>query len=210
MKISNTSIALALAALTPLCALRSAAEEPAWAAAPTEANALLTAIGTLRTRVVQTQAAQAPAEAAPASAPEKVWQKILDAVRKNGKYTPEVAPIRPGVFGLKGVQGDEKADHSIQYADVLGALNDDGLFAPMAVVFTSEDWKVDPTDGLLHGDRWLIQADLYGTVQDAFHGEVVEAADGKQHSAEPDKLDPSDPVVAEKFKAMIEYWAAKP
>ena len=223
MKISKTRITLALAVFAPLCALRAAAEEPAWAAAM-ETGGVLAAIqkvkapaAPLKTRAVPVQwlqqvppKAKAAAGGAPASVPDQVWQKILGKLKTKGKYTPEKSVFQPASFDLEVVVGDKKADHHADYVDAFGELNDDDLFEAEQLTFTNQDWKIG-ADGNWHLDQWVLEMDVYGTVQGAEHAQIVQGKDYKL-VAKPitEEFDAADPIVAAKCKTLSQFWAAQP
>ena len=217
MKISRMGSALALAALAPLCALRAAAQESAW----TSPDQVDGALASIRQAQAQTKKApkakpkpkpeqepkDAPEPVGP-SAPEQAWQKIVEAIRANGDFRAEKSMFIPARFGFRDVRGDEKGDHSVEHAGIVGTMNEAGLFEAKAGEFISEDWKLGP-DGGWNVDKWLIATDIYGTVKDAAHTSIVKTADKKDVSAKDNKVAPDGPDLAAKFKSVIGYWAAK-
>lgn len=151
---------------------------------------------------------QIPAAPKAPSAPDAVWQKVLEAVRNDGKYRPETDEM-PGSFSLSEVAGDPKGDHIVREIAVLGMLNEDEQFQAMGAVFVVKSYKLDAKDGNWLIDQWLFQADIYGDVMNAGHGVVIQSPDGKTLSAVPDQLDPADPKIQAQYDAMLKHWAER-
>ena len=195
--------------LAPFFALRAAAQEQPWAA-PDEADGVSASIRDLLSRTKK--APKPKTEAKPPvgpSAPEQPWQKIVEAIRTKGDFTPQKSVFKPARFGFRDIRGDLKGPHTSDSAAILGAMNDAELFEAKAGEFVSEEWKPG-TDGNWNVDQWMIATDLYGTVQDAAHVVIVKTAEMKVVSRKEIELSASDASLAAKFKSVIEYWGGKP
>lgn len=197
---------LALAALLAVAPLARASGDDAFAAS-LAAGAAFTPSAALR------QAAQKPAlpanraaKAPSIAADEATWKKVLEEVKKDGKYTPET--LMPGSFALEETIGDPKGDHTERAITVLGALNDDEKFEPMGAVIAVSASKADAATGGSTVDVWMFQTDIYGEVQQAAHATVVLDKDGKPVSKTADKLTPGDPKIKAVFDAECAKWAA--
>jgi hypothetical protein len=153
---------------------------------------------------------QAPAAAKPKApaANDAVWQKVLETVKKDGKYTAENG-LMPGSFAIEDSTGDPKAAHVEQGITFLGTLNDDEQFEAMGAMLMIQSFTLDPKDGNWHIDQWMFETDVYGQVQDAGHGTVITAPDGKKISAVPEKLNPADPKIQAQYDAMLKHWAER-
>ncbi len=151
---------------------------------------------------------QKPAAPQAPAADDAVWQKVLAAVKADGKYTPE-AGMKPGSFSIKDSTGDPKGEHTTSAITVMGLLNDEGKFEPMGVMLVFEAAVRDPKDGNLRVEQWMFAADVYGSVENAGHGTAVVAPDGKPLSTTPDKLNPSDPKIQAQYDAMLKHWAER-
>ncbi|MFI5349799.1 MAG: hypothetical protein ACHQ2Z_09665 [Elusimicrobiota bacterium] len=215
MKISRLGIVVALAALPPLSALRAAAQESSWAALG-EAGSALASIRQAQAQTQQSpkpkpkpkpQPKTKPAPVGP-SAPEQAWGKIVAAIRENGDFRPEKSMFIPARFGLRDVRGDEKGDHSVDSAEVVGSMTEAGLFDPAVGEFNSDEWKLG-ADGSWTVDHWQIVTDVYGTLKAVDRKTIVKAPDLKEVSSKDVAVKLDDPALAAKFKSVIEYWAAK-
>lgn len=154
--------------------------------------------------------AQKPAAAAPKApeAAEAVWQKVLETVKRDGKYKPG-GQLAPSAFSLQDTAGDEKADHTMHAVTFLGLVNDEEQFEAMGALFIFMDFKLDPKDGNFHIDQWVFETDVYGTVGNAGHGVIVAKPDGTKVSATPDKLNPADPRIQAKYDEILKHWAER-
>ncbi len=202
MKISRLGTALTLAALAATGARSASAQVDM-----TGAAGALSSI-----RALKAQAAQAPKPGPkkgvpPPTADDAAWQKIVAAVKAKGKYIPEQPPIKPGSFNLEDVSGDPKADHTVEKAAALGALNEDGLFETLGFVFGSQTWKL-AAGGNWNLDSWIFETDVYGELASVAH--IVAVLDPARElvSGGPDRLTTSDPRIAPKYKAVIDHWSA--
>ena len=196
----------------PLCVLlsalalrASAGSDASFAAALSEAPAGFATLAQLKAKP------QKPAAPTikPPSAPDAVWQKVLEIVRKEGTYKPEMPPIMPGSFSLEDVTGDAKAEHTKQVITVLGLLNDDEKFEPMGVMLILQDFKLNAKDGNMSVDQWAFEVDVYGEVGNAIHIVTLKAPDGKIISTTPEKLNPADPKIQAQYDAMLKHWAER-
>lgn len=185
--------------------LRSAAQSDAvFASALAEAPAGLATLAQLKAKP---QKPAAPKIKAP-SAPEAVWQKVLEAVKTEGKYKPEAEQL-PGMFTIEDLTGDPKADHTKNVVTVAGMLNDEEQFQALGAMLVVQEFKLDAKDGNWHVDMWIFQTDIYGDVSNAAHGAMIQSPDGKTLSQTPDKLSPSDPKIQAQYDAMLKYWAER-
>jgi hypothetical protein len=202
----KTSTALALSLIT-LLSLRASAQTgdaafaSAFAAAPSAAT------------MAQLRAApQRPAPAAPAakppSAPDDVWAKIVETVKKDGKYKAGADPL-PSAFTIEDVAGDAKADHTSNTASFVGEINDDGLFEAMGALFLVREFKLDPKDGNWHVDQWMFMTNVHGEAFNAMHANIIETPAGDNVSTAPDKLTVADPRLKAKYDSMLKYWAER-
>ncbi len=149
----------------------------------------------------------APQGQAP-SANDADWQKLVEAVKKDGKYAPE-AGFMPGSFSIDVTSGDAKGDHEDRSVGFMGGLNDDEKFEPIGAVLMVRTAKLDAKTGNFNVEIWMFQLDVYGQVQNAGHGTGVEDAAGKPLSKSPDKLDPADPKIKAQLDAQVKYWAER-
>jgi hypothetical protein len=158
---------------------------------------------------LKTQPQKPPvAKVKPPTANDAVWQKVLETVKKSGKYAPE-AGLMPGSFAIEDSTGDPKAAHVEQGITVLGTLNDDEQFEAMGALLMIQSFTLDPKDGNWRIDQWMFETDIYGQVQDAGHGTVITTPDGKKVSAVPEKLNPADPKIQAQYDAMLKHWAER-
>lgn len=149
----------------------------------------------------------APAPKAPA-ANDAVWQKVLETVKRDGKYKPGAGPL-PGAFTIDDSTGDPKAAHTEHGVAVLGLVNDEELFEAMGAVFVVKSYTLDPKDGNWRVDQWMFMTDIYGEAGDGGHVVVVQTPDGKTVSATPEPLNPADPKIQAQFDAMLKHWAER-
>ncbi len=204
MKISKLGTALTLAAVASLGARNASSQVDM-----TGAAGALSSIEALKIQAAKTPkpGAKAPAGTPAPTADDAAWQKIVDAVKAKGKYTAEQPPFKPGTFSLEDAVGDAKADHTVDKASALGALNEDGQFETMGFVFGSQDWKLG-ADGNWKLDSWVFETNVYGELAEAVHIVAVLDPSKKPVSGGPEKLDPADPRIAAKFKTVIDHWSA--
>ena len=193
---------LVLLSALPLRAV--AQSDAAFASALGEAPA---GIATLAQLKAKPQKPAAPT-VKPPSAPDAVWQKVLEAVKNDGKYKPESGPM-PGMFTIEDTVGDAKADHSMQGITVLGLLNDDEKFEAMGVMLILKDAKLDAKSGNMSVDQWAFEVDIYGEVGNAVHIVSIQTPDGKIVSSTPEKLNPADPKIQAQYDAMLKHWAER-
>jgi hypothetical protein len=195
---------LAVAVIAALSLRASAQSDAAFAAALGEAPSGFATLAQLKAKP------QKPAPKAPKApvAADAVWQKVLEAVKKDGVYKPEAGQV-PGMFTLEDVVGDPKADHTMYGITVLGILNEDGQFQAMGALIVRQEFKLDPKDGNWHVDQWMFQTDIYGEVGRAGHGTLILAPDEKVLSAVPEKLDAADPKIQTQYDALLKHWAER-
>ncbi|MBI2386328.1 MAG: hypothetical protein HYV14_09990 [Elusimicrobia bacterium] len=142
------------------------------------------------------------------SASEAVWAKVLETVKRDGKYRPDSA-FAPGSFSIEDTVGDPKADHSTQGISVFGMLNDEERFEALSVMLVFRDHKLDPKDGNWHIEQWLFQTDVYGEVAELAAGTVIKTQDGKVVGTTRSAISPSDPKVQARYDAMLAHWAER-
>lgn len=195
---------LAVAVIASLSFRAAAQSDASFAAALGEAPAGLATLAQLKAKPQR----PAPPKVKPPTASDAVWQKVLEAVKTDGKYKPEAGQL-PGMFSLEDAAGDPKADHSVQGITVMGLLNDDEKFEAMGVVLITQEFKLDPKTGNMSIDQWAFETDVYGEVGNAVHVVVVKAPDGKTVSATPEKLNPADPKIQAQYDAMLKHWAER-
>lgn len=154
--------------------------------------------------------AQKPAAKPPKGpeASEAVWQKVLETVKRDGKYKPG-GEVSPSVFSLQDKSGDEKADHSVIAVSFLGLVNDEEQFEALGALFVVQEFKLDPKDGNWRIDQWMFETDVYGAVGGAGHGVMIQTPDGKKVSATPEQLNPSDPRIQAKYDEVLKHWAER-
>jgi len=148
----------------------------------------------------------APAAKAPAAA-ATVWAKVIETVKRDGKYTPGNAAM-PGSFSIEDSSGDAKGDRTMRGISILGRLNDEEQFEAMGAMIVVLEFKVGK-DGNTTIDQWMFQTDIYGEVGDAGHATVVNDPAGKILSAVPEKLSPSDPKIQAQYDLMLKHWAER-
>ena len=196
---------LAVAVIASLSFRAAAQSDASFASALGEAPSGLATLAQLKAKPQKPAAPQVK----PPTASDAVWQKVLEAVKKDGKYTPEAPPIMPGSFSLEDTTGDPKADHTTQTITVLGLLNEEEQFEAMGVMIVIQDFKIDPKNGNMTADQWAFETDVYGEVANAIHIVVVKSPDGKTVSTTPEKLNPSDPKIQAQYDAMLKHWAER-
>lgn len=195
--------ALAAAVVASLSLRAAAQSDAAFAGALAQGAPSFAAIAQFKAK------SQKPAPAAKApEANDAVWQKVLETVKRDGKFKPGSA-IMPSAFSIEDTTGDPKADHAKHGVTFLGLLNDDEQFEAMGALFVVQEFKLDPKDGNWHIDQWMFETDVYGAVADAGHGTIVQTPDGKKVSATPEKLNPADPKIQAQYDAMLKHWAER-
>ena len=147
-----------------------------------------------------------PAAPAPLAADEKAWQKLIEAVKKDGKFKPGQL-IMPATFTLEESTGDVKGDHVVRIVSFIGGINDDDEFEAEGAMLMSKTYTV-AADGSTTIEHWGIGTDVYGEVQDAGHGTMLQDKNGKIVSKDLDKtLTPTDPRVKAQLDAIVGRWA---
>lgn len=152
---------------------------------------------------------QKPA-AAPAKAPaadEAVWAKVIETVKRDGKYKPGNTRM-PGSFSIEESTGDPKGDRSMRGISVLGMINEDEQFEAMGAVLVVVKFKVG-ADGNTTADQWVLQTDIYGEVGNAAHITAINDPAGKTLSVAPEKLNPTDPKIQAQYDSMLKHWAER-
>jgi hypothetical protein len=201
----KTSTGLALSLITAL-SLRASAQSgdaafaSAFAAAPSAAT-----MSQLRA-APQRPAPKAPAVKPPA-APDDVWAKIVETVKKDGKFKAGADPL-PSDFTIEDVAGDPKAGHTASTVSFMGEINDDGLFEAMGALFLAREFKLDAS-GNWHIDQWMFMTDVHGEVFNAMHAVIVETPAGDNVSSAPEKLTPADPRLKTQYDSMLKHWAER-
>ncbi|MEQ1918956.1 MAG: hypothetical protein ABL955_07125 [Elusimicrobiota bacterium] len=195
---------LAAAVIASLSLRASAQSDAAFASALGEAPAGLATMAQLKTK--PQKPAAVPVK--PPSAPDAVWEKVLETVKKDGVYRAEAGPM-PGMFSIEDSSGDVKANHTMQGITVLGLLNEEEKFEPMGVMLISQDFKLDTKSGNMNVDQWAFEVDVYGQVENAVRIVVVKSPDGKTVSATPEKLNPADPKIQAQYDTMLKHWAER-
>jgi len=148
----------------------------------------------------------APAPKAPA-ADEAVWAKVLETVKRDGKYKPGNF-LMPGSFSIEDSTGDPKGDRSMRGISVLGMINEEEQFEPMGAMLVVMEFKVGK-DGNTTLDQWMFETDVYGEVGNAAHATVVKDPAGKTVSGAPEKLNPADPKIQAQYDSMLKHWAER-
>jgi hypothetical protein len=151
--------------------------------------------------------APAPQAKAP-SAPDAVWAKVIETVKRDGKYKPG-NPVTPGSFSIEDTIGDPKGDHSMHGISVLGMLNDEEKFEALGVLIVFMDFKLDPKDGNWHIEQWIFQTDIYGEVGESADGTITKGPDGKILGTTHSARSPSDPKIQAQYDAMLKHWAER-
>lgn len=149
----------------------------------------------------------APAPKAPA-ADEAVWAKVLETVKRDGKYKPAPNELMPSAFSIEESTGDPKGDRTMRAISVLGMINDEEQFEPMGAMLIVMEFKVGK-DGNTTLDQWMFQTDIYGEVGNAAHAVVVKDPSGNTVSGAPEKLNPADPKIQAKYDSMLKHWAER-
>lgn len=149
----------------------------------------------------------APAAKAPA-ADEAVWAKVIETIKRDGKYKPAPNPLMPSSFSIEDSTGDPKGDHTKRGISVLGLINEEEQFEAMGAMLVVMELKVGK-DGNTTIDQWMFQTDIYGEVGDAAHATVVKDPAGKTVSAVPEKLNPADPRIQAQYDSMLKHWAER-
>lgn len=195
---------LAAAVIASLSLRASAQSDAAFASALGEIPSGLATLAQLKAKP---QKPAAPA-VKPPSAPNAVWQKVLETVKNDGVYKAEAGQM-PGMFTIEDSAGDAQADHTMQGITVLGLLNDEEKFEPMGVMLIIQDFKLDAKSGNMTADSWAFEVDVYGQVGNAVHIVAVKSPDGKTVSATPEKLNPADPKIQAQYDTMLKHWAER-
>ncbi|MBI5246698.1 MAG: hypothetical protein HY923_05915 [Elusimicrobia bacterium] len=141
------------------------------------------------------------------SAPDAVWQKIVEAVKKDGKYKAGNI-MMPGSFTLEDVAGDPKADHTKRTITFLGMLNDEEQFEAMGAMIVSMKHTLDSKTGNFNVDMWMFETDVYGEVTDSAHLTGQMTPDGKPAAPPtPDKPAAGDPKIKTAYDAETKFWS---
>lgn len=153
---------------------------------------------------------QKPAAPAPKalSADEAVWGKVLETVKRDGKYTPGNG-LMPGSFSIEDSTGDKKAAFTMSGISVLGMVNDEEQFEAMGAMIVAMESKLDAADGNYHVDQWLFQTDIYGEVGEIAHGTIIKSPDGKIVGTKRETVDPADPKTKAAYDAALKHWAER-
>lgn len=149
----------------------------------------------------------APQAKAP-SASEAVWAKVLETVKRDGKYTGGNA-FMPGSFAIEDSTGDPKGEHTKRAISVLGMINEEDLFEPVGAILVVMEYKLDPKDGNWRIDQWMFQTDIYGEVGELGHGTMIKSPDGKVLGTTRETVDPADPKTQAQFDAILKHWAER-
>lgn len=195
---------LAVAVIASLSLRAAAQSDAAFASALGETPSGIATVTKLKAKP---QKPAAP-EVKPPSAPDAVWQKVLEAVKTDGKYRPQTGQM-PGSFSLEDVDGDAKADHTTYNIIVLGMLNEEEQFQAMGAMLIVTEFKLDPKSGNFTLDQWGFETDIYGQVADIGQGTVVKTPDGKVVSTSHATIDPADPKIQAKFDSVLKHWAER-
>jgi len=150
---------------------------------------------------------QKPAAAKPPEADDAVWAKVIETVKRDGKFK-DGGGFMPSIFSIEDVSGDPKADHSMRGVSFVGGVNEEEQFEAMGALLVFQDFKLGK-DGNFQIDQWVFQTDVYGRVGNVGHGTVVQTPDGKVLSTTPDKLSPGDPKIQAQFDALLKHWAER-
>lgn len=202
---SSTRRAVLVVAVIAFFVSRAAAQsDQAFASALGQSPAGLATIADLKAKP------QKPATTPPKapSAPDAVWQKVLEAVKADGKFIAGAGPM-PSMFSIQDSTGDPKANHAKQHITVVGMLNEEEQFEAMGVMLVAQTFKLDPKDGNTTVDQWAFEVDIYGEVGNAVHVVVIKSSDGKVISATPEKLNPADPKIQAQYDMMLKHWAER-
>ena len=148
-----------------------------------------------------------PAPASP-SANDAVWQKVVEAVKKDGKYKPG-GPQTPARFTLEDVSGNPKADRTMRGISFLGMLNNEEQFQALGAIIVSMDHKLDAKTGNFTVDMWMFEVDVYGAVQDVSHGTMIQTPAGKPLSTTRDTTGPTDPASKTQYDAQLKFWSER-
>ena len=151
---------------------------------------------------------QAPAAPAGPAAPDAVWAKIVEAVKKDGKFAPG-GMLAPSRFTLEEKTGDPKANHGAQAITFLGGINENEQFEAMGAVIVVMTYTLDPKTGTFAVEQWLFETDVYGQVVDVSHGTGSLGADGKPGGGTRDAILLTDPKVKAQFDAQLKYWSER-
>jgi hypothetical protein len=152
-----------------------------------------------------------PAEpAAPAVIPtdSQAWQKLIVAVKKDGKYKPGQHNL-PATYTLVEAIGDAKSDHVVRIVSFLGDLNDHDQFKAESAILRVMTFTRG-ADGNMTIEQWGIETDVYGEVSDASHDTMVQDKNGKPLSEAVDKtLMAGDPRIKAQLDALVGHWAKR-
>jgi len=206
----KTSTGLALSLITVL-SLRASAQTAGDEAFNAAYGKVPTAATMAQLRA-QPQRPAPPVPAAPAVKPpaaaDDVWAKVIEKVKKDGRFTAGADPL-PSDFTIEEVVGDEKADHASHVISFMGEINDDGLFEAMGALIVLRDYKIDPKDGNFRIDSWMFMTDVHGQVFNAVHMVSVETPAGEPVSNTPEKLSPADPRLQAQLDSMLKHWSER-
>lgn len=151
-------------------------------------------------------AAKKPAAPKAPAAAEDAWQKIVEAVKKDGKYEPGEG-FNPSVFTLETTDGDPAAAHTVRTVSFLGMLDEKGLFHALGAVLIEQAFTLDAKTGNWTVDQWVFETDVYGEAVNGGHAVIEQSPEGKVLSANPEKIAPSSPQVHARYQSMIASWA---
>lgn len=205
MTTSTLRRALLVLAVVAFAISRASAQTDAAFAASLQAGAP-TAVQFAETKA-KPQKPAAPQAKAP-SAPDAVWAKVLETVKRDGKYTPGSA-IAPGAFTIEDTTGDPKGDHMTFGISVLGMLNDEEQFEALGALLVTMEFKLDPKDGNWHIEQWIFQTDIYGEVGEVANGTITKSPDGKVLGTSHSAMSQNDPRIQAQYDAMLKHWAER-
>lgn len=146
------------------------------------------------------------AAAAPApKAADAVWTKVLETVKRDGKYKAG-GGFMPDSFSIEDSTGDPKGARTMRAISVLGMLNEEEQFEAMGATIVVMEFTLDANGNTLI-DQWMFQTDIYGEVGEAAHGTVTKGPDGKILGTTHSALD--DAKTQAQYDAMLKHWAER-
>jgi len=156
---------------------------------------------------------QKPAASAPQQpkAPDAVWAKVLETVKNDGEYTPEMGPM-PALFSIEDSTGDPTGTHTGPHEDnsimIMGTINEQGQFVAMGAMILTAVRTAAP-NGNWRDEQWMFQTNIYGEVEQAGGAVMILDPDGKVLSQTPLNLAPTDPRIQTKYEAVLKHWAER-
>lgn len=170
-------------------------------------------LGRIKALLAQAENSKATPQKPVAEAPQQpkaddaVWAKVLETVKNDGTYTPENGPM-PARFEITDSTGDTDGVYEAHTIMIAGTINEQEQFEAMGAMILSTV-RTQNQDGTWRIEQWMFQTNIYGEVEMAGGGIIIQSPDGKTISQTPLRLAPTDPRIQTKYDAMLKHWAER-